>query len=107
MQYGGLAWLADVMNPRKVPTPIGAAFPHLLYTSTPRKPLIRRTVPCRMPCHVLCCVLSLAVQDVVRTLLESGADPQLKDNFGNTATYEAVTMGFDDVLDVLLNHNGS
>jgi ankyrin repeat protein len=43
---------------------------------------------------------------VVRTLLEAGADPRLKDNFGHTAMWEAVHSARDDIIELLAKQGG-
>lgn len=44
--------------------------------------------------------------DTVKLLIERGADPLIKDNFGTTATIIAATTGSTEVVKLLLKHGG-
>ncbi len=45
--------------------------------------------------------------DIVRLLLASGADPNTRDNFGQTAMWEAVRAARPQLVDLLLEYGGS
>lgn len=45
-------------------------------------------------------------QDVMRLLLDAGAKPDMKDNFGGTAMLEAVKQSQDEAINLLLAYGG-
>ena len=45
--------------------------------------------------------------DVVRLLLSSGADPNIHDNFGYTAMWEAIKAARPQLVDILLEYGGT
>ena len=44
----------------------------------------------------------LTAQDVVKALLDAGADSTAHDNFGTSAIFEACSAGHDAIIEILL-----
>jgi ankyrin repeat protein len=47
------------------------------------------------------------MQEVVKVLLEAGANPMLKDRHGRSALLEAVTSGHEVVVDMLRKYKAT